>query len=261
MSIGRICLTVLALVLAMLASAMAETPQSLPQCVTKEDVEAWVDFGLEEEDDGIPSEKAVEAGRVRHIAQDMAEDPTFIGWYWLGGEEGSKLDLTQRTYGVGQQYRYYCGNMCTRAVYSMALSYLGVDCTPGDMSALMGERDLAEPYDMVTEALGGLERVTFSQFIFDQMYAQYEQDSSYSPVYMYFRKDTGAAHALLIVARTEKENGFWVVDPAGNSKDGGKVHVFAIRFNPVKKKIIASTFEKYVNSTVVCFCQWRLTGK
>ena len=80
MSIGRICLAALALALAMLASAMAETPQSLPQCATKEDVEAWVDFGLEEEDDGIPSEKAVEAGRVRHIAQDMAEDPTFIGW-------------------------------------------------------------------------------------------------------------------------------------------------------------------------------------
>ena len=242
------------------ASARAEGAASLPLCTTQEEVEAWIDFGLEEEDDGIPSAKPVAAGRVRHIAQDIAEDPTFIGWYWLGGEEGSRLDLTQRTYGVGQQYKYYCGNMCTRAVYSMALSYLGIDCTPGDMSALMGVRDLEEPYDKVTEALGVLERVTFSQFIFDQMYAQYEQDSTYSPVYLYFRKDTGAAHALLIVARTEKENGFWVVDPAGNSKDGGKVHVFRIRFNTVKKKIIASTFDKYVDGTVVCFCQWRLTA-
>lgn len=254
---GRKVLCLMLMILALAPCARAETPQALPQCSTREEVEAWVDFGLEEADDGIPSAKEVEAGRVRHIAQDIAEDPTFVGWYWLGGEEGGPLDLTQRTYGVGQQYKYYCGNMCTRAVYSMALSYLGVDCTPGDMSTLMGTRNLEEPYDKVTQALESVERVTFTQYIFDQMYALYEQDSSYSPVYMYFRKSTGATHALLIVARTEKENGFWVVDPAGNSRDGGKVHVFRIRFNPVKKKIIAATFEKYVDSTVVCFCQWR----
>lgn len=243
------------------AAAPARAATSLPLCTTQEEVEAFIDFGIEEEDDGIPSAKEAQAGRIRHIAQDMAEDPTFVGWYWLGGEEGGPLDLTQRKNAWGEEYRFYCGNMCTRAVYSMALSYLGVDCTPGDMSALMGVRDLSEPYDEVTQTLGGLERMTFSTFIFDQMYAKYEEDSSYSPVYLYCRKANGAAHALLIVARTEKENGFWVIDPAGNSRDGGKVHVFRIRFNPVKKRIIACTFEKYVDSRVSSFCQWRLTGE
>ena len=104
----------------------------------------------------------------------------------------------------------------------------------------MGTRNLEEPYDKVTQALESGGAGDLYQYIFDQMYALYEQDSSYSPVYMYFRKSTGATHALLIVARTEKENGFWVVDPAGTAGMGEKVHVFRIRLNPVKKKIIAA---------------------
>lgn len=85
---GRKVLCLMLMILALAPCAQAETPQALPQCSTREEVEAWVDFGLEEADDGIPSAKEVEAGRVRHIAQDIAEDPTFVGWYWLGGEEG-----------------------------------------------------------------------------------------------------------------------------------------------------------------------------
>ena len=92
---GRKVLCLMLMILALAPCARAETPRALPQCSTREEVEAWVDFGLEEADDGIPSAKEVEAGRVRHIAQDIAEDPTFVGWYWLGGEEGGHLDLTQ----------------------------------------------------------------------------------------------------------------------------------------------------------------------
>lgn len=232
---------------------------SLRTCTSRQELEAWIDFGLEDEDDGIPSPKAVQAGRIRHIAQDDIHDPSFIGFYWMGGEIGSALDLTQRTDALGEPYRYACTNMCTRAVYAMALSYLGVDCAPGAMSALLAKRSLDEPYDQVTALLPNIERVTFKQYIFDQMYEKYETDETYSPVYLYCRKPNGATHALLLVARTEKNNGFWAVDPAGHRVRGEVVHIFRIRLNPVKRTILHASFPEYEDCTVVGFCQWRRT--
>lgn len=82
---------VLCLMLMILALAPVRPGRRRPRhCHSAAPGKRWrrVDFGLEEADDGIPSAKEVEAGRVRHIAQDIAEDPTFVGWYWLGGEEG-----------------------------------------------------------------------------------------------------------------------------------------------------------------------------
>lgn len=83
---GRKVLCLMLMILALAPCAQAETPQALPQCSTREEVEAWVDFGLEEADDGIPSAKEVEAGRVRHIAQDIAEDPPL----WAGTGWGAR---------------------------------------------------------------------------------------------------------------------------------------------------------------------------
>lgn len=243
----------------LLYAAPALGAESLRTCTTRQELEEWIDFGLEAEDDGIPSPKAVQAGRIRHMAQDDVHDPGFIGFYWLGGDMGSALDLTQRTDAAGKRYRYVCTNMCTRAVYAMALSYLGVDCTPGDMSALLKKRSLDEPYDQVTALLPAIERVTFKRYIFDQMYEKYETDETYSPVYLYCRKPNGATHALLLVARTEKSNGFWALDPAGHRVQGETVHIFRIRFNPVKRVILSATFPEYEGCTVVSFCQWRRT--
>ena len=127
---GRKVLCLMLMILALAPCAQAETPRALPQCSTREEVEAGWTLAWRKRMTGYLRPRRWRPGACAHC-QDIAEDPTFVGWYWLGGEEGGHLDLTQRTYGVGQQYKYYCGNMCTRAVYSMALSYLGVDCTPG----------------------------------------------------------------------------------------------------------------------------------
>lgn len=53
---GRKVLCLMLMILALAPCARAETPRALPQCSTREEVEAWVDFGLEEADDGIPSD-------------------------------------------------------------------------------------------------------------------------------------------------------------------------------------------------------------
>lgn len=254
MKLRRIGVLLLCLCLFM---PLARASETLPAAATREEVEAFIDFGLTDEE-AVPSPKGVEAGAIRYIAQ-KEKDPTFVKAYWLGGKENSELDLTRRKDRTGEEYRFYCGNMCTRATFSMALSYLGVDCTPGAMSALLERRNIATPYDEITATLDGLQRVTHQTYPFDQMYASYEADAHYSPVYLYCRKPNGDTHALLVVARTEKTNGFWVIDPAIQKVGGEATHVFRIRLNSTKRKILAASPCDYKDSRVLYCCQWRLT--
>ena len=81
-----------------LFTPLARASETLPTAATREEVEAFIDFGLTDEE-AAPSPKGVEAGAIRHIAQ-KEKDPTFVKAYWLGGEENSELDLTRHTTGM-----------------------------------------------------------------------------------------------------------------------------------------------------------------
>ena len=118
-----LCLLMLMCLLAL--PAHAEETLSLPECVTIEQVQAMVLYP----DEGQPVD--VEQGKIRYIAQNPDSDPEFCPEYWYGGAKDSRLDLTRAKGIGGGRYAFYAGNMCTRAVYSMALSYLGVNMTPG----------------------------------------------------------------------------------------------------------------------------------
>lgn len=233
---------------------------ALPSARTQEEVEAWIDYGVREGRNEEQLPQGVTAGRIRHMAQRAASDPTFVSEYWQGGEPGDLLDLTRRTRG-GEVYPSYCGNMCTRAVYAMALSYLGIDCTPGEMSAMLNCRDIPAPYDQVTAQLPFLRRVQPEKQAFDTMFACYETDAAYSPVYVYLRKADGIPHALLIVARTGKKNGFWAVDPALHTVEGRATHLFRIRFDSTRREIVATNCPAYAHSTMVYFCQWMVEAE
>ena len=234
-------------------SACAEELPSLPECRTVEQVEALLRLPGE---DALPV--SVERGTIRYIPQDTFKDPIFCADYWLGGEPGSELDLTLEETPGHKPYQYYARNMCTRAVYSMALSYLGIDLTPGGMSVMTGSRIVNAPYDETTDLIPELERVDFSADVFLNMFEAYQSDPNCSPVYVHFKRPNGSTHAVLVVAR--HENGrYIVIDPKYREVNGEAVRVYTIALNWNNQVISASDFrsEQYGSRFLSC-CQWRL---
>lgn len=254
----RKCLVWLVCLLAMCSFALADAPSPLYECRLPEEVEARLIQPIYSED-GINLPIAVQKGEVRYVAQRRDGDPLFCTAYWLGGPEGSDLDLTRVRNSEGEAYESYCNNMCTRAVYSMAMSYLGIDVTPGMMSAIMEARDLPEPYDDVTDRLGGVERVGANGRVFRNMFKRYMQDASYSPIMVHFRKPDGVCHAVLVISNDEGDR-YIVVDPVRRRRNGEFQHVYRIRFDKNYATIINSTFHETQNgSRVVGLYQWHST--
>ena len=239
-------------------TALAESAASLPECTSPEEVTAWLLLPASHGEKYIP--RGVRGGSIRYLSQNQQKDPSFCPEYWIGDWPGGPLDLTLEKGADGAAYDEYCGVMCTRAVYSMALSYLGVDCTPGGMSRMMGQRSLDAPYDCVTAEIDGLERVTFKTHILDTMLKHYQTDETYSPIYVYLKRPNGGFHTLLVVGRNE-EGQCLVVDPAVHWVNGKPVYAYYVRFSTSTRSIISATFNKeWAGSKVQGFCQWRLNG-
>lgn len=254
-------LLVLLVLVCCAATAMAEdadAPTALSLCTNEAQVLDWLNMPIEDEGVIYPAE--VQEGYIRYIAQNENKDPFYCRDYWCSVEEGDNLDLNAKVSAKGNTFKDYAGTMCTRAVYAMAISYLGYGTTPGDMSALLQERNIPDPYDDVTDHLEGLERITYKSHTFEKMLENYETDPSYSPVYLYMRKPNGVYHAVLIVGRADRENYYLVVDPATHFKDDEVVRVYRIRFDVHFRKIINSTYRnEHRNGQVVSFCQWHKT--
>ena len=245
------CIAALLTLLLFMTAALAEgTPSSLRQATSVEAVEQFLRFPEGEE------APAVEAGYIRYIAQNEKKDPLFFKPYWLGGEEGSELDLTVKKRN-GYEYGFHAGTMCTRAAYSMAMSYLGIDVTPGAMSAITGKRHIDEPYDEFS-ALLGVERVTVSSKVFNTYMQNYLTDSSYSPVYLYIQKPSGQYHALLVVGFIPELSRYLVVDSSPYYVDDVPHRVYFISLNKNRTEIINSTFKwELKGSKVLQLYQWR----
>ncbi len=228
---------------------------TLPAATSKEEVERFL---------LMPKKYAlagVERGYLRYISQNEKQDPNFRATYWLGGPVGTKLDLTLKKLN-GKTFANHAGTLCSRAAYSMALSYLGVDITPGEMSRIMNARGLAEPYDMFSDMLGvernNHRRGEFTN-AFDDFMDLYLTDPDYSPVYLYLQRPNGTYHALLVVAEIPEESRFLVVD-ANALRTGGKLYrVYFISLNPGRSKVVNSTFkDRLKDSKVLQVYQWRL---
>ena len=198
----------------------------------------------------------VEAGKVRYIGQNEEKDAMFRTGYWLGGEKGSLLDLTL-TERDGTKFPFHAGVLCSRAVYSMALSCLGIDLTPGDMSRVMNSRNLSEPYDAIS-ALYGVERVMPESNVFNTMFDNYLSDEHYSPIYLYFQRPNGTRHAVLVVAREPDTGRFLVIDSSAPPAGGKVYRVYFISLNKQRTEIINSTFKNLKGSKVLQLYQWRV---
>lgn len=234
------------------AEEAAAAPDALRSAVTAEEAEAFLLYPPE---DGLAD---VEAGYIRLVSQHRAGDPAFRDGYWLGGEAGGDLDLTLQKNRYGHVYTFHVGNMCTRAAYSMALSYLGADVTPGSMSAMTGRRNLDPPYSSVS-AMVGVEMVQPRAHVFDTMVENYLTDPSYSPVYVYIRKPDGQDHALLIIGKLPETSQYLVLDPSGMWLRGEQHRIYMMAFNKTRAKVVNSTFRTdYAGSTVLQLYQWRL---
>jgi len=242
----------------LLTPAAAETtdvptaPAELRLTASVEEADAFILYPPE---DGVAG---VQPGYIRLIAQHRANDPHFREAYWLGGEPGSVLDLTLQKNRYGHVYTFHAGNMCTRAAYSMALSYLGVDVTPGSMSAMTGERDLNPPYGKISAELG-VELVQPTRHVFNTMVENYLTDPSYSPVYVYIRKPDGQDHALLIIAALPEKSRFLVLDTSGMWLNGVQHRIYMMSFNKTRVEVVNSTFrDEFAGSKVLQLYQWRL---
>ncbi|MBQ9251874.1 MAG: hypothetical protein IJ188_04475 [Clostridia bacterium] len=126
----------------------------------------------------------VEAGKIRYIAQDP-KDKLFVKGYWFSGA----FDL-----------RPVANQKCSRAVFSMALSWLGIDCSPIRMSELVRSKEIEYTYDRVCEKIGGVQRLSGD---LETLWAAYQAGEA-SPVSLHFEYE-GGMHALLLVARDEED--------------------------------------------------------
>lgn len=252
----RRMMMLLALVLmpcAALAEDAAEAVASLREAKSIAEVEQFVLYPPE---GGLADAKR---GYIRYIAQHRANDTEYFRkLYWMGSPEGTELDLTEKRQANGEPYEYSVANMCTRAAYSMALSYLGIDMTPGDMSATTGLRDMDPPYEEISD-LFGLERVMPEAHVFDTMMANYLSDPNYSPVYVYFRRPDGDPHAFLVVAALPQKSRFLVVDPSAMLAKGESHRVYMVAFNWARTEIDTSTFRYELRGgEVIGLYQWKL---
>lgn len=239
-----ICL-LLALCCLLPLAAQAEEALTLLNADTVDEVNQFVLLPQGEE---LP---APEAGKIRYISLNT-KDSAFRQSSWVS----DRYDLTTKAGG----YKADIANMHNRAVYCMALSYLGVDVTPVMMSELAGSRDVTAPYDAVTSKLGvKLERVQPKAYVFDTMVENYLTDSSYSPVMCTFRTKAGELYTVLIVAFIPSTGGFIICDAAAPRLDGEYLHSYKMAWHVVRRFVLSSAFyDKFYESEVIALYQWRL---
>ena len=182
--------------------------------------------------------------------------------YW----SNAKFDLTQKNSGSG----WYSGNMCTRAAYSMSLSYLGVDCTPIRCSELCNARDLNQGnwYADVTNKLNAGASGISGKIVLEKkgnhpsnedlqnMYAKYVSDTRYSPIVVYFSKPNGRPHAVVLVGM-DTEGNYLFVDPSYSGIPA--THAFKAKLNMADGQMDMGVSEfGYSKSKIGSIVQWHI---
>ena len=192
----------------------------------------------------------IEYGKVRLCAQATG-DTHFRREYW----KSSKLDIISKA-----------GGYCNRASFSMAMSYLGIDCTPVHMQELCTV-DTSNAYKNVLSALNkenGSKIVLSTQSSWNSSrlassYNNYNSNSHYSPVYVWGHYNGGNnQHAMIIVGKISESGGiarYIVVNPA--SKSCGDSHLSWIDVNTSTGKCTDSSVSNYKDYRIELIYQWR----
>ena len=192
--------------------------------------------------------RSVRNGKIRFVSQFPTE-ACFVTAYW----KDANYDLTS-----------VAAKWCSRSVFSMAMSYLGVDCTPVAMSSLTGTYGIstANGYDAVLKKLGNVELVNGD---WETLWSNYEENG-YSPIYIHYDYP-GSMHALLIVGRDQTNmNMYYAVNPAGwtnaTAYKGGYTHDHVIPIiiedGKIGKSIGSPLVTKYDGGIIDEIYQWKL---
>ncbi len=153
---------------------------SLEVNVREQDKPEYADY--EKAQEMVLSGRApVEAGKIRLVSQ-LPTDRCFVKELW----KNKVFDLTEDS-----------TKMCTIAVFSMAVSYLGLDCSPVRMSEITRSYELFYTYEEVAEKLGGIRR---KEGTVEELWSVYQEGKG-SPVCIHFTYSGNGMHALLLIAR------------------------------------------------------------
>ena len=192
----------------------------------------------------------VTLGKVRYIAQDP-KDPLFVNGYWVS----PAYDL-----------RKTANRKCSRAVFSMALSFLEVDCTPVRMSEMLRAEEVQDyTFDPVCRKLGDVERTEGN---LETLWKNYQEGAG-SPLLLHFRYD-GGMHAVLLLARDEEDPElFYAVTsgqtvntlkyPDGKARD--PVIPILIEKGETGERIQSPMLERYHKAVIDEIWQWRIAGE
>ncbi len=143
----------------------------------------------------LNGDEPVEAGKIRLVTQ-MTTDRCYVRALW----KGKIYDLTEKS-----------TKMCTRAVFSMAVSFLGIDCSPVRMSDISKNTDLFYTYEELAEKLGGICR---KEGTVEELWELYEEGLG-SPVCIHFSYPGEGMHAMLLIARDSRNpEMYYAVNPS-----------------------------------------------
>ncbi len=187
-------------------------------------------------------------GRIRFVTQ-LPDDSCFVPSLW----KSAAYDLTDSS-----------RTMCTRAVLSMALSWIGIDCSPVRMSDLTRAKEIFYTYADVLKKLGN---VCCVEGNLEELWECYQTDGSCSPVSVHFTYGNQGMHALLLIARdSENPTLFYALNSsegANMSALGGKKHdhliPLIIEEGKVGCLIQSPALLKYQGGKIDQICQWRRT--
>ena len=202
-------------------------------------------YELVTEDD---EEHSVVAGQVRFVAQ-MPKDHCFINRFW----KSKYYDLTGSA-----------KTKCTRAVLSMGLSWLGIDCTPVRMSEITKSQEIFHTYEHVIQALGNIEQIDGN---LEDLWGNYLRGEA-SPIEIHFNFESGM-HALLLIHRDSTiPELYYAVNPGDGvnaTAYGGKKHdhiiPILIEQGEIGCMIQSPLVKRFHKGKLDVICQWKLTER
>jgi len=193
-------------------------------------------------------EVSVKKEFVRHMPQ-ITGYANFCDSYWKNDYFDLTTSYNENNNNISKPY---CHELCSRAAYSMALSYLGIDLTPVEMSTIISSRGISgsygnsNPYKDITDKISNVKHIEGS---LDNLYDNYASNKNYSPIYFHFSKP----HCILIIGQ-KSEDVYYVVDPSVRSNLNAAMyneHIYEMTLDKTNKKIKSFSY----NGTKI-FTSW-----
>lgn len=165
------------------------------------------------------------------------------------------------------------GTQCTRGAFSMAMSYLGIDCTPLHMQeiASVNWESGSGAYSNVLKSLNkeNDSNITLSTRVWGQWNLsalnaaidRFTSDSTYSPILIWghYNNSDENFHAMVLVGKAAESNGiarYIIIDPSSNSHSNGHVGWMDVDTKSGKSTARSSSLSHYSSYRIERVLQW-----